>query len=80
MKKVRNHSHLKGQEDSPEGANNEMDLCSLLRADTNSNADHFRKELENIRSQETLENSFAEIQIELRAVKTRMNNAVERNW
>ena len=38
----------------------------------------FRKELENIRrSQEKLENSFSEIQTELRAVKTRMNNAEE---
>ena len=78
MKKVRNHSHLKGQEDSPEGANNEMDLCSLLRADTNSNADHFRKELENVRrSQDKLENSFAEMQAELKALKSRMNNAEE---
>ena len=32
-----------------------------IRADMNSNADYFRKELENIRlSQEKLENSFAE--------------------
>ena len=32
-----------------------------LRVDMNSNADYFRKELENIRrSQEKLENSFAE--------------------
>ena len=42
----------------------------------NSNADTLRKELENIRrSQEKLEHSFAEIQTERRAVKTRMNNA-----
>ena len=42
----------------------------------NSNADSLRKELENTRrSQEKLENSFAETQAELRAVKTRMNNA-----
>ena len=56
---------------SPEGANNETDLCSLtdtefrketvkilkeLRADMNSNADYFRKELGNIkRNQEKLE-------------------------
>ena len=45
----------------------------------NSNADSFRKELENIRkSQEKLENSFAEMQTELKAIKTRMNNAEER--
>ena len=49
-----------------------------LRADMNSNADYFRKELENIRrSQEKLENSFAEIQTELKALKSRMNNAEE---
>ena len=100
MKKLRNHSQLKEQDNSPEAANNETDLCNLidtefkreivkilkelrvnmkeLRADINSNADYFRKELENIRrSQEKLENSFAEIQTELRAVKTRMNNAEE---
>ena len=41
----------------------------------NSNADSFRKELENMRSQEKLENSFAEIQTELKAIKTRINNA-----
>ena len=37
-----------------------------LRVDINSNADYFRKELEYIRrSQEILENSFAETQAEL---------------
>ena len=29
MKKLRNHSQLKEQENSTEGANNETDLCSL---------------------------------------------------
>ena len=44
----------------------------------NSNADTLRKELEHIRrSQEKLEHSFAEMQTELGAVKTRMNNAEE---
>ena len=44
----------------------------------NSNADYFRKELEDIRrSQEKLENSFAETQAELQALKSRMNNAEE---
>ena len=91
MKKHRNHSQLKEQENSPKAVNNETDLCSLtdiefkrevlkilkeLREDINSNADSFRKELENIRrSQEKLENSFAEMQTELKAIKTRMNNA-----
>ena len=88
MKTLRNHSQLK------EGANNEKDLCSLtdtefkkeivkilkeLWEDMNSNADHFRKELENKRrSQEKLENSFAEMQAKLKALKSRMNNA--REW
>ena len=71
MKKLRNHSQLKQQENSPKDINNETDLCSLtdfefkreivkilkelklnikvLREDMNSNADSFRKELENIR-------------------------------
>ena len=31
MKKLRNHSQLKEQENSPEEANNERDLCSLNR-------------------------------------------------
>ena len=30
MKKHRNHSQLKEQENSHEGANNETDLCSLI--------------------------------------------------
>ena len=44
----------------------------------NSNTDYFRKELENIKkSKEKLENSFAEKQAELKALKSRMNNAEE---
>ena len=44
----------------------------------NGNADSFRQELENkMRSQEILENAFAEIQTELEAIKTRVNNAEE---
>ena len=93
MKMLRNHSQLKEQENSPEGANNETDLCSLthtefkkevmkmlkkLRMDINSIANYFRKELENIRrSQEKLDNSFAESQAELKALKSRMHNAEE---
>ena len=92
IKKLRNHSQLKEQENSPEAANNETDLCRLtdielkkemvkimkeLRVDINSNADYFRKELENMRSQEKLENSFAEMQTKLKALKSRMNNAEE---
>ena len=100
MKKLRNHCQLKQQENTPEAANNETDLCSLtdfefkreivkilkelmlikeLREDMNSNADSFRKELENIRRNvEILENSFAEMQTELKAIKSRMSNAGER--
>ena len=93
MKKLRNHSQLKQQDNSPKAVDNKTDLFSLtdfefkreivkilkeLREDMNSNADSFRKELENIRrSQEKLEHSFAETQTELTAVKTRMNNAEE---
>ena len=90
---LRNHSQLKEQENFPEGKKNEIDLCSLtdakfkkevmkilkeLRVDMNSNADYFRKELENVRrSQEKLENSFAETQTEIKPKKSRMNNAEE---
>ena len=63
MKKHRNHSQLKEQENSPKADNNETDPCSLtdieckrevlkilkeLREDINSNAGSFRKKLENI--------------------------------
>ena len=47
-----------------------------LRADINSNADYFRKESIR-RSHEKLENSLAEMQTELKALKSRMNNAEE---
>ena len=44
----------------------------------NINEDCFRKELENIRrSQEKCKNSFTESQAELKALKSRMNNAKE---
>ena len=44
----------------------------------NGNADSSRKELENIRrNTEKLENSFVERQTELKALKSRMNNAEE---
>ena len=85
MKKLRNHSQLKQHENSPKAINNETDLCSLtdfgfkreivkilkeLREDMNSNVDSLRKELENIRrSQDNQENSFAEIQTELKGNK-----------
>ena len=44
----------------------------------NNNAYSFRKELENIRrSQEKLENYFAEMKTEVTALKNRTNNAEE---
>ena len=49
-----------------------------LRVDMNSNTDYFRKELETIRNiQDKLENSFAEIQADLKTLKSRMNNTEE---
>ena len=60
MKKLRNHSQVKQQENSPEAINSETDLCSLtdiefkreigkilkeLSEDMNSNTDSLRKEL-----------------------------------
>ena len=55
-----------------------LKILKELREDISSNADSFRKELENIRRiQEKLENSHAEIQTELKAI-SRMNNAEER--
>ena len=93
MKKLRNHSQIKEQENSHKAVNSETELCILtdfefkreiakilkeLREYMYSNAGSFRKELEIIRrSREKLENSFVEIQTELKAVKTRMNNAEE---
>ena len=52
------------------------------RVDMSSNADYFRKEIENIRrNQEKLENSFAERQTKLKALKSRMDNAQEQiSW
>ena len=74
MKKQRNHSQLKDQENSPEGTNNVTDLFSLIETKfkkggkensegikaIDRNADYCKKELETIsRSQKELENSFA---------------------
>ena len=50
-------------------------ILKELRAVMNSNAYYFRKVLENMRSQEKIENSFAETHNELKALKSRMNNA-----
>ena len=48
-----------------------------LRVDMNNNADYFRKELENMRNMEKLENSFEETQTELKSLKSIKNNAEE---
>ena len=72
MNKHRKYSQIKVQENSPEGANNEINLCSItdtkfkkevmkilnkLRTAINSNAYYFNKELETLRrSQEKVEN------------------------
>lgn len=49
-----------------------------LRAARNSNAQYFRKEWESLRrSQEKIENSFAEAQAELKPMKNIVNNAEE---
>ena len=48
-----------------------------LRVGMNNNADYFRKELENMRNMEKLENSFEETQTELKSLKSIKNNAEE---
>ena len=84
MKKQGNHSQLKDQENSPERTNNEKDPFSLIdtklkkeimkilkefRKVIDRNADYCKKELEIIwKSQEELENLFAEMKAELKAM------------
>ena len=93
MKKQRNHSQLKDQENSPERTNNETDLFSLidtnfkkeimkilkeLRKAVERNAEYCKKEPETIkRNQEKLENSFVKTKTELKAMNSRRNNAEE---
>ena len=49
-------------------------ILKELREDKNNNIDSLIKDIQNIRrSQEKVENSFAEIQTELKAIKTRTN-------
>ena len=55
-----------------------MTIRKRFREDKHCNSDSIRKEIENIRSsQENLENSFADQQCELRAVRAGRNNAGE---
>ena len=53
MKKLRNHSQLKDQENSPKGTNNETDLCSLRDAECkkeSENTEGVKREYEGIKS------------------------------
>ena len=45
MKKQRNHSQLKDQENSPEGTNNETDLFSLIDTEFKNEVMKILKEL-----------------------------------
>ena len=57
-----------------------MKILKELRMAININAYYFKKELDTIRrSQEKLENPFAETKAELKALNSRMNNAEEMN-
>ena len=93
IKKQRNHSQLKDQENSPAGTNNEIDLFSLidtkfkngvmkilkeLRKDIYRNAEYCKKEPETVKkNKEKIENSFAKKKAQLKPVKLRMNTAEE---
>ena len=53
MRKPRNHFQLKEQENSPEGANNETDLCSLrcqIQKGGNENSEGIKSKYEEIES------------------------------
>ena len=54
-----------------------MKILKGLRMATNRNTNYCKKELEIIRrSQEKLENAFTETETEVRAIRSRMNNAL----
>ena len=66
MKQLRNHSQLKEQENSPEGENNETDLCNMTDSE-------FKKEMLKI---------LKELRVNMKELRTDMNsNAItlERN-
>ena len=90
MKKQRQLSQSKDQENSPERTNNETDLFNLITTEgkkeimkilkklraIDRNADYYYNELETIkRNQEKLENSFTKMKDELKAMTSRMNTA-----
>ena len=54
-----------------------MKILKEIRTAIKNNADYFKKKRETMRSQEKLENSFAEMQAELKALNSRVNNAEE---
>ena len=55
-----------------------MKILNELITAIESNTDYFKNELETIRrSQEKLENPFAEMKFELKALNSRINNAKE---
>ena len=56
-----------------------MKILKELRKAINTNAEYFKKELKNIeRNQEILTNWFAELNAELKAMNSRMDNTEER--
>ena len=91
MTKQGNYSLLKEQEDSPEGVNNKrplqsntklkkevMKIMKELKWVSTVRQIIFKKELETIRIQEKLENSFAEMKAELKPLNSTMDNAEEK--
>ena len=54
-------------------------MLKELRAGLNGSADYFRKELDNVRGIQDnfFKNSFAKLQAELKALKSRMKHAEE---
>ena len=61
MKKLRNHSQLKDEENSPEGTNNETDLC--IRTDTK-----FKKEILKI---------LKELRVKMKELRVDMNSKAD---
>jgi len=64
MKKLRSHSQLKEQENSPEAANNEIDLCGLI--DTK-----FKREIVKI---------LKELRLNIKKLRADMNGNADSFW
>ena len=93
MQRQRNNSQINEQDKSPERTNNERDLAGLLdlefkkeiikmltnlRKIVNRNADHCNRELETIKmNQSKIQNSIAEIKINLETMTSRLNGTEE---